>query len=640
MAVLSDYVSGMITLTNGSVDFTGTGTAWQLAQIREGDTIFYLPGTAYQGVISEITSNVAGKLERAWEGPDLTDVAYRIRILSDGSRSTSQSAMLREQLGNGNIQAVAGLTGSADQVLMFTAPGAMTTVPKSSLVSGADYDVQVDDVTGRAVYDGQTAGFTVLISDMGDGRAAIQSKASNTSADWTDPAYVTGAQGGQGDQGDQGPAGEGFEFKGAYSGATAYVEGDVVRDAGSSWIALQGTTGNAPPTLPTTSNAYWELLAQKGADGAGTIASLVEGDGISIDDSDPANPIISAEAQPLNLVAGDGIAIDDSDPTAPVISIAHPTYDPNISILALEIADLKGIRLGMAGGIADPFDSENGVDTAASINESYDAGADLYSPSATAGAALTATHTSATQSGNTVSASTTLSGRPAYRAFDKVTPPSQWTSDSVATGWVQYAFAVAKIVGSYSWRCVVGFSDRAPSAWTLQASNTGAFAGEQVTLDTRSGITGWGSGETKSFQVSSPASYLYYRIVVSANNGSAFLEAEEIEFYQPDSINNMTLISNAILAPEVPTVARAAVQVVENVGVVVNSDLAMAVSRDGGASWSAATLSLSAVNSAVKLYEDASIDISGQPSGTSMKWRVQTLNGKDIDVSGIVLQWL
>ncbi|MNV66213.1 hypothetical protein D3C71_1589570 [compost metagenome] len=33
---------------------------------------------------------------------------------------------------------------------------------------------------------------------------------------------------------------------------------------------MQSTTGNAPPVLPTESNAYWRLLARKGTDGSGT----------------------------------------------------------------------------------------------------------------------------------------------------------------------------------------------------------------------------------------------------------------------------------------------------------------------------------------------------------------------------------
>lgn len=316
MATLSDYVSGTISLTTGSVDFTGSATGWLLASFKEGDTIIDITGaTEFMGVIAEITSNTAGKLTKAWEGPNLVDAPYRMRYQADGSRVSAQARNLIELLGNGNLQAVAGLSGSANQVIMFTGPGTMTTIPKTELTSGADYDVQVDDLAARATYDGQSAGFAVLVSNVGDGRSAIYSKASNTSADWTDPAYVTGPIGETPDvtigtvtTGAPGtdaevtatpitggveldftiPAGEGFSAKGAYSGATAYAKGDVVRDAGSSWIALQATTGNAPPTLPTTSNAYWELLAQKGQDGTGTgdvvgPETSVDGDEVGFD---------------------------------------------------------------------------------------------------------------------------------------------------------------------------------------------------------------------------------------------------------------------------------------------------------------------------------------------------------------------
>lgn len=205
MAVLSDYVSGTISLTNGEVDFTGDGTAWQLAQIREGDTIFYLPGTAFQGVISEITSNVAGKLDRAWEGPDLIDVPYRIRQLSDGSRATSQSAMLREQLGNGNVQALAGLTGANDHLAVFTGPGSMRLAPKSEFINGVAVDKRLNTMAERAAYDAQPDQYSVYIANVGDAfgaenadRAATFFRAGDTPGVWSDPAFVTGAEGSRG----------------------------------------------------------------------------------------------------------------------------------------------------------------------------------------------------------------------------------------------------------------------------------------------------------------------------------------------------------------------------------------------------------------------------------------------------------
>ncbi len=58
--------------------------------------------------------------------------------------------------------------------------------------------------------------------------------------------------------------------RGTYSGATGYDENDIVLNNGSTWLALQSTTGNAPPVLPAESNAYWRLLARKGTDGSGT----------------------------------------------------------------------------------------------------------------------------------------------------------------------------------------------------------------------------------------------------------------------------------------------------------------------------------------------------------------------------------
>lgn len=99
----------------------------------------------------------------------------------------------------------------------------------------------------------------------------------------TDPIIVEFTRTGNvGIDGTDGVDGVTFIWRGAYSGATAYDENDVVLDNNSSWIALQATTGNAPPTLPTTINTYWQLVAAKGTDGAGT--GDVVGPASSIDD--------------------------------------------------------------------------------------------------------------------------------------------------------------------------------------------------------------------------------------------------------------------------------------------------------------------------------------------------------------------
>jgi len=295
--VPSDYVTGTITLTNGSAAFTGTGTGWLAMMFRQGDMILDLPDAPeYIAIIDEVTTNTAGTLTRPWLGPTLTG-AYRMRYQWDAGRVTAMSAFLREELGNGNLQAFAALVGSAGGVPVFIGPGAMEVRPATDFVNGVAYDVQVDTLADRAAFDGQSEGFSVLVSNIGDGRSALYSKASNAVGDWTDPAYITGPVGPLptitvdttttlppgssatvtstpvtgGVELDFGiPAGEGFVSRGTYSGATAYVKGDVVQNNGSSWIAKIATTGNAPPVLPTVSNTWWELLAAAGLNGTGT----------------------------------------------------------------------------------------------------------------------------------------------------------------------------------------------------------------------------------------------------------------------------------------------------------------------------------------------------------------------------------
>lgn len=54
----------------------------------------------------------------------------------------------------------------------------------------------------------------------------------------------------------------GLNPTGAYNGATAYNKGDSVSYNGSSYVAIQSTTGNLP-----TNTTYWQVLAQEGANG-------------------------------------------------------------------------------------------------------------------------------------------------------------------------------------------------------------------------------------------------------------------------------------------------------------------------------------------------------------------------------------
>lgn len=120
MAVLSDYTSGTITLANGSTAVTGTGTLFDVAKFREGDTLQIQNLTA---IIASVNSNTSLTLTAPWTGTPLTNAPYRARYLPDGARVTAQTTTLIELLGNGVLTNLAELGVEDGKVPVGNASG-------------------------------------------------------------------------------------------------------------------------------------------------------------------------------------------------------------------------------------------------------------------------------------------------------------------------------------------------------------------------------------------------------------------------------------------------------------------------------------------------------------------------------------
>ena len=107
--------------------------------------------------------------------------------------------------------------------------------------------------------------------------------------------------------------------------------------------------------------------------------------------------------------------------------------------------------------------------------------------------------------------------------------------------------------------------------------------------------------------------------------------------------NNMTLISNAQTAASQPNEGRLMIYEEASTGTItLDTDIKGYVSRDGGTTYTQTPLTLDTTYETGKRLISGSVDISGQPSGTNMKYKIETLNqsaSKICRLHGASLLW-
>ena len=104
-----------------------------------------------------------------------------------------------------------------------------------------------------------------------------------------------------------------------------------------------------------------------------------------------------------------------------------------------------------------------------------------------------------------------------WHAFDRENAADYpvWHSDINDPHWIQYQFPSAVPVDKYA-ITARNSADAVfhPVAWTLSGSNTGAFSGEQVVLDTQT-AQDFTQAQKKLYNISNTTAYSYYRFNIS-----------------------------------------------------------------------------------------------------------------------------
>jgi hypothetical protein len=304
----------------------------------------------------------------------------------------------------------------------------------------------------------------------------------------------------------------------------------------------------------------------------------------------------------------------------------------DLRLLALQVAS---DRIGLEDGIADPFSDETDIDTSTSTNEVHDSTTNSYSGKVNSTVAQgTGTAIGNTTEGGGLAAAFDGNTSQAYGASASRSSNSSFIGKDFGSG-VTKTITSVQIFSSSSHNIQGSASTAVAATFTLQGS-TDNFSSSTVDLGT--GSLSLGAGDNGTLAATTLSPFRYVRVKIDTATGN--LGVGEVIFTE-QTINNMTLVSNAFTADSAPSSSVIGLQVVENEAITMNTDVTLEISRNDGSNFTAApvTLKTNLAQSGTKYYESAAIDISGQPSGTAMRYRVKGLNNKNVEVHGVAFKW-
>ena len=127
------------------------------------------------------------------------------------------------------------------------------------------------------------------------------------------------------------------------------------------------------------------------------------------------------------------------------------------------------------------------------------------------------------------------------------------------------------------------------------------------------------------------------------NGGSGGTGFIGISYPSFNNYNNMTLVSNATTAEAVPTKGDMVLTYTNGAGTnVVNTDIKGYVSRDNGSNYTQGTLVSQGTTGGHTILSFHDLSISSQPSGSSMRYKIETLNqsiSKYANIQAVSLGW-
>ncbi|ETT36724.1 hypothetical protein C161_09443 [Paenibacillus sp. FSL R5-192] len=148
---------------------------------------------------------------------------------------------------------------------------------------------------------------------------------------------------------------------------------------------------------------------------------------------------------------------------------------------------------------------------------------------------------------NNITTSSSTAGFEGWRVFDGIKDNSYWQTSTGTSGWLKCDFGSGnekKIVSYRMYPSNNSINSRSPNSWTVEASSTGLFVGEETILDSQYDITGWLLGVAKNFYIENSGSFRFYRLNISKNNGATSLvNLGELELIAKGRLKELNIAS-------------------------------------------------------------------------------------------------
>lgn len=296
----------------------------------------------------------------------------------------------------------------------------------------------------------------------------------------------------------------------------------------------------------------------------------------------------------------------------------------DVRALALMLAEMKGDRLNMKDGIADPLTDASDLSTAGSSAYTLTGGLIAF-PEAYGENIASISYSIASRLDNPENAYDGNANTSSYVGYPSMGP--NWVGQDFGPGNAKSIRKVTlthNIAQNAGYRAFVGgkiqYSDNFV-AW-VDAAYADIYA---FTVD---------------FIVPNVGPHRYWRFIGTIpENGNSSWAVVELAMF-PALVTTKSLVSAAFPSQiGAPASARIALQIRGGDTAVAAGDIVASASRDGGATFVSGPLVKSAaLVDGTTIYEAATI-FSGMATGTSMVWRFQILNNAAGTLSGVVFQW-